>query len=196
MITSIICIVFGVMFCIWPGTILVTLCRIAGLVMLAAGIVLLVQGIRIREMLGRSVRMLPAVVCVVIGIWILARPGVFVSLIPILIGVMLAYHGFKDLVFCLEVKKASSPRWWIGLLVAIATIIIGVILMLHTWLALEIGMMAVSNFSFSPRFNTLKISFSFSPPCLLLRFAMSSIHGVSIGVNPNARYVSLITLCT
>ena len=86
MITSIICIVFGVMFCIWPGTILVTLCRIAGFVLLAAGIVLLVQGIRIREMLGRSVRMLPAVVCVVIGIWILARPGVFVSLIPILIS--------------------------------------------------------------------------------------------------------------
>lgn len=52
MITSIICIVFGVMFCIWPGTILVTLCRIAGLVLLAAGIVLLVQGIRIREMLA------------------------------------------------------------------------------------------------------------------------------------------------
>ena len=71
MITSIICIVFGVMFCIWPGTILVTLCRIAGLVLLAAGIILLVQGIRIREMLGRSVRMLPAVVCVVIGIWII-----------------------------------------------------------------------------------------------------------------------------
>lgn len=84
MITSIICIVFGVMFCIWPGTILVTLCRIAGFVLLAAGIVLLIQGIRIQEMLGRSVWLLPAVVCVVIGIWILARPGVFVSLIPIL----------------------------------------------------------------------------------------------------------------
>ena len=98
--TSIICIVFGVMFCIWPGTILVTLCRIAGFVLLVAGVVLLIQGIRIQEMLGRSVRLLPAVVCVVIGIWILARPGVFVSLIPILIGVMLAYHGFKDLVFC------------------------------------------------------------------------------------------------
>ena len=56
MITSIICIVFGVMFCIWPGTILVTLCRIAGFVLLVAGIVLLIQGIRIQEMLGRSVR--------------------------------------------------------------------------------------------------------------------------------------------
>ena len=143
MITSIICIVFGVMFCIWPGTILVTLCRIAGFVLLVAGIVLLIQGIRIQEMLGRSVRLLPAGVCVVIGIWILAKPGVFVSLIPILIGVMLAYHGVKDLIFSLEVKKGDSPRWWLGLLVAIATIIIGVILMLHTWLALEIGMMAV-----------------------------------------------------
>lgn len=143
MITSIICIVFGVMFCIWPGTILVTLCRIAGFVLLVAGIVLLIQGIRIQEMLGRSVRLLPAGVCVVIGIWILAKPGVFVSLIPILIGVMLAYHGVKDLIFSLEVKKGDSPRWWLGFLVAIATIIIGVILMLHTWLALEIGMMAV-----------------------------------------------------
>ncbi len=108
MITSIICIVFGVMFCIWPGTILVTLCRIAGFVLLAAGIVLLIQGIRIQEMLGRSVWLLPAVVCVVIGIWILARPGVFVSLIPILIGVMLAYHGVKDLIFSLEVKKGQQ----------------------------------------------------------------------------------------
>ena len=81
MITSIICIVFGVMFCIWPGTILVTLCRIAGLVLLAAGIILLIQGIRIREMLGRSVRLLPAIVCVIVGIWILARPGVFISFI-------------------------------------------------------------------------------------------------------------------
>ena len=143
MITSIICIVFGVMFCIWPGTILVTLCRIAGFVLLVAGIVLLIQGIRIQEMLGRSVRLLPAGVCVVIGIWILAKPGVFVSLIPILIVFMLAYHGVKDLIFSLEVKKGDSPRWWLGLLVAIATIIIGVILMLHTWLALEIGMMAV-----------------------------------------------------
>ena len=52
MITSIICIVFGVMFCIWPGTILVTLCRIAGFVLLAAGIVLLIQGIRIQENAG------------------------------------------------------------------------------------------------------------------------------------------------
>ena len=114
MITSIICIVFGVMFCIWPGTILVTLCRIAGFVLLVAGIVLLIQGIRIQEMLGRSVRLLPAGVCVVIGIWILAKPGVFVSLIPILIGVMLAYHGVKDLIFSLEVKKGDSPRWWLG----------------------------------------------------------------------------------
>lgn len=49
MITSIICIVFGVMFCIWPGTILVTLCRIAGFVLLVAGIVLLIQGTVFRK---------------------------------------------------------------------------------------------------------------------------------------------------
>lgn len=143
MAASIICIAFGVMCCVWPGTILVTLCRIMGWVLVAAGAVLLILGIRVQEALGRSVRLLPAVACLVIGIWILLRPGVFVTLIPILIGILMIYHGIKDMLFSVEMKRAKGARWWGGLIVAIVTILLGVLLVLHTWLALEIGMIAV-----------------------------------------------------
>lgn len=141
--TSVLCIVFGIMFCVWPGEILIVLCRVVGAVLLIAGVVLLGMAVAAKEMLGRSVRLVPGVVCVVIGIWILLRPGTFVVLVPILIGILLLYHGVKDLIFCMEVKKGKSAGWWLGLIVAALTIVLGILLILHTWLAIKVGMIFV-----------------------------------------------------
>ncbi len=141
--TSILCIVFGVMFCVWPGEILIILCRVMGVVLVIAGVVLLVMAAAAHEMLGRSVRLVPGVICLVIGIWIVLKPGTFVVLIPILIGVLLPYHGIKDLIFCFEVKKGQGAGWWFGLIFAALTIVLGILLVLHTWLAIKVGMVFV-----------------------------------------------------
>lgn len=141
--TSVICIVFGVLFCVWPGATLIVLCRVVGAVLVIAGIVLLGMAIATHEMLGRAVRLIPGVVSLVIGIWIVSKPGTFIVLIPILIGVLLVYHGVKDFIFCMEVKKGQGARWWIGLIVAVLTIILGLLLVLHTWLAIKVGMVFV-----------------------------------------------------
>jgi uncharacterized membrane protein HdeD (DUF308 family) len=141
--TSVLCVVVGVMFCIWPGEILTVLCRIVGAVLIVAGAVLLIIALKIQEMLGRSVRLIPALICLVLGIWIVLRPGTFIVFIPILIGLLLIYHGVKDFLFCIQVKKGKGARWWLGLIVAALTIVLGVLLVLHTWLAIEIGMIFV-----------------------------------------------------
>lgn len=141
--TSILCIVFGVLFCVWPGEILIVLCRVMGAVLIIAGVVLLGMAVATHEMLGRSVRLVPGVICLVIGIWIVSRPGTFVVLIPILIGVLLLYHGIKDLIFCMEVKKGQGAGWWFGLIFAVLTIVLGILLVLHTWLAIKVGMIFV-----------------------------------------------------
>ena len=143
MMTSILCIVFGVLFCIWPGSILTILCRIVGAALLIMGVVLLVMAWRINEILGRSVRLVPGVVCLVLGIWILLRPGTFLVLIPILIGILLVYHGIKDFIFCVEVKRGSDAKWWIGLVFAVLTLLLGLLLIFRAWKALEIGMIVV-----------------------------------------------------
>lgn len=141
--TSVLCIVFGVMFCVWPGEILIVLCRVMGAVLLIAGIVLVAMAVATHEMLGRSVRLVPGVICLVIGIWILLRPGTFVVLIPILIGILLLYHGVKDLIFCMEVKKGKGAAWWLGVIVAALTIVLGILLIFHSWLAIKVGMIFV-----------------------------------------------------
>ena len=141
--TSILCIVIGVLFCVWPGNMLIILCRVVGAVLLIAGIVLLIMAWKTQDTLGRSVRILPGIVCLVLGIWILARPGAFLVLIPVLIGILLVYHGVKDLMFCLEVKKGPDTRWWFGLIFAVLTLALGFLLIFRAWRALEIGMIFV-----------------------------------------------------
>ncbi len=141
--TSILCIAVGVMFCVWPGEILIMLCRIVGAILLIAGAVLIVAALAAHEKTGRFIRLIPGVICLVIGIWIVSKPGTFVVLIPILIGVLLIYHGIKDLIFCFEVKKGQGAGWWLGLIFAALTIVLGILLVLHTWLAIEIGMIFV-----------------------------------------------------
>lgn len=138
--TSILCVIFGVVFCVWPGATLIVLCRIIGLVLLAAGVLLLGMALAVHEASGRAARLIPSLICLILGIWMTIRPGTFVVLIPTLIGLVLLYHGVKDLVFCLQVKKGKGNGWWVGLIFAALTVVLGVLLVFHSWLAIKIGM--------------------------------------------------------
>ena len=54
MIGYILCIIFGVIICIWPGEVLLTLCRIAGLLVLLLGIFRLVVCIKKSHALNKG----------------------------------------------------------------------------------------------------------------------------------------------
>lgn len=136
---SILCIVIGVLFCIWPGTMLIILCRLVGAVLAIAGAVLMITALRLQEMMGRSVRLVPGLICLIIGLWVLARPGNFVVLIPIFTGILMLYHGIKDISFCLEVKRGTESGWAIGLLFAIATFLLGLFLIIYSWPAVKMA---------------------------------------------------------
>lgn len=141
--TSVLCIVFGILFCIWPGEMLLILCRLVGVVLTIAGIVLLGMALAVHEPMARSLRLIPGVICLVIGVWIIGKPGTFIVLIPILIGILLIYHGVKDVLFCLEVKKGEDSKWWFGLIFAIITLAVGLFLVCNSWFAVKVSMVFV-----------------------------------------------------
>lgn len=134
----ILCIVLGIVICIWPGTILLTLCRIAGLIILIFGIYRLLTCLTGRFAQGGPL-VLGFVLCA-LGVWILSAPGSFLKLIPIVIGLVLIYHGVKECYLCAQVKRRQDRRWWIGLILGILSILFGIFLIRGAFLALEIGM--------------------------------------------------------
>lgn len=136
----ILCIIFGVIICIWPGTVLITICRVAGAVILACGIYNLIMGAKNQNVAVRSFQVIAGIVLCVIGLWILAAPATFLKLIPVVIGLILIYHGIKDIYVSVLIKQGQDKKWWIGLLTAIVTVILGFVLIRCAFRALEIGM--------------------------------------------------------
>ena len=62
-----------------------------------------------------------------VGIWFLLQPAVIVSLIPIVIGVLLLFHGIRALKEILEARKFGFRAWGAGLILAIVSIVCGLI---------------------------------------------------------------------
>ena len=136
----VLCIVLGIVICIWPGTILIALCRIAGLAILIFGIFKLIGCLRANHSISNGGPLFLGIVLCALGIWILSAPGTFLKLIPIVVGLVLIYHGVKECYACVKMRRGNDNRWWIGLLLGILAIIFGVFLIRGAFLALEIGM--------------------------------------------------------
>ena len=64
---------------------------------------------------------------VLMGVIILVQPAVIVSLIPIVIGVVLLFHGFRAIKETIEAKKCGYDAWGANLILAIISLICGFI---------------------------------------------------------------------
>ena len=141
----ILCIIFGAVLCIWPGEILIIICRIAGLVLLVCGALNLILGLKNGGISINGMQTIGGIAHCVIGIWILAAPASFIKLIPIVIGVVLIYHGVRDIYICIKMKRADH-KWWVGLITATVSVVLGIVLIRCAFLAMEIGMMFLGIF--------------------------------------------------
>ena len=134
---SIACIVIGVLFCVWPGSILMFVCRLAGIILFVAGIVFFVWGLIDNETLSRSTKLIPGIIGIVIGLWVLARPYFFVVIIPIVIGILLIYRGVRNLMFCASHAEFKNFGWGSTLVTGIAAVLFGILLMIYSLVAVK-----------------------------------------------------------
>ena len=136
----ILCIVFGIVICIWPGAVLLTFCRIAGLLILLFGIFRLITCAASPYLLHQGYPLAIGVVLCLLGVWILCAPGTFLKLIPMVIGVVLIFNGVKNIYLSVKFKRGSDSWWGISLILGILAVIFGIVLIRCAFLALEIGM--------------------------------------------------------
>lgn len=137
------CIVFGIVICIWPGSVLLAICRIAGLLLLLLGIFRLLVCVKDQHALNKGYPLFVGLLLCVLGIWILSAPGTFLKLIPIVIGVLLIYHGVKNIYTSIQEKQSKDSRWWVSMIIAVLSVVFGIVLMRCAFLALEIGMIFI-----------------------------------------------------
>ena len=94
----------------------------------------------------KQVHLVLTIVFVVIGVWILLKPDFVIGLIPVIVGIILVLHGFYDLQQAVFLGRAKYGFWWLALLFAGLTIVLGGILLWNPFEAMSIAIKFIGVF--------------------------------------------------
>lgn len=140
-VNAVIMVLLGLVLVIWPHILGVMLCYLLGGALVVMGLFQLIGFLR-GERLGfyNKFNMLMGIVLVLLGIWICTQPRIVLSIIPVVVGIIVLFHGLMDIQYTLDIKRTGTSKWWIALIAAIITLIIGLMLVFNPFTAYEITM--------------------------------------------------------
>lgn len=139
--SAVLCIILGIVLAVYPDTSLTLVCRAVGVIVLITGIGFLVSHIRggIFSWFYK-LDLILGILFIILGGYILLSPLGLLSIIPIVFGVLLIYHGISDLGQALELRKYEADRWWISIIIAVVTIALGILVMKNPFQTIDMLM--------------------------------------------------------
>jgi uncharacterized membrane protein HdeD (DUF308 family) len=121
--------IFGIIVLAWPGSTTKVLVFVFGLFVLAAGIAAFAATYAdIKREESFFLSLMVGVVCVVIGIMTMTRPGAATVTVLYLIAAWAIVYGFMIVVSGFEAPKGDSNVKWLLVLTGVLSIILGIIL--------------------------------------------------------------------
>lgn len=119
----------GLVLLVWPELSTSLLCFALGLILLLCGLGDIFVFLRHRDgSLYAALHLITGVILAAVGLWLMARPTLVTVIIPRIVGVLICFHGLGDLGDANTLRKADSPHWTAALLLALVTLVLGVIL--------------------------------------------------------------------
>ncbi len=125
LLSSILCIILGVIFVVWRGGVIDVIGTILSVVMILVGVIYLGSFILSLATFGAST--IVGILILAVGIWFLIQPSLIVSLIPVIIGVGLLFHGIRGVTEAISSKKFGYERWGLDLVFAIICLVCGIV---------------------------------------------------------------------
>ena len=127
-------VVMGICFIAWPNTSIMTVCYTLGAVLLAWGIVKILNFVKNKNKskgLAFQFTLIFGLFLAVAGALIIVFPKVILPVIPVIVGVMLCADGIHKIKVGFDAKKMGSTKWGLILISSIATFIFGICLVIN-----------------------------------------------------------------
>lgn len=128
-IMSVVYIVAGLALIIWPSFMEGMICTILGIVAIVFGIIRLINyfvGDKFEALMRYD--MVIGIFLVGLGLFVLIFPGVVISFLPVVFGLFLILSSLVKLQNAVDLKRLDYDRWWLILILAAVSIVLGVIL--------------------------------------------------------------------
>ena len=130
-VAALITILVGLLLVFWPDLSVSLLCTVLGIASLASGAVYIAGWVSKRKMGQPAFFILPGVLLCALGLWLITRPESVVKLIQYIFGAILIFHGVVDVQGALSLMRQKWSRWWVDMLLAAATAVLGLIIIIN-----------------------------------------------------------------
>ena len=134
LLVSLLYVIMGIIMLFNRGFVLDAVNYIVGILVLLYGVIYMAR------FLGKNAfntlskfSLLAGLLCITFGIYILLNPTLLSSIIPFAAGMLLLVDGFGKFRDAMAFKKVDYRRWWIGLVIAILFIGIGIYMIINAF---------------------------------------------------------------
>ena len=134
LLSSIMCILLGVVFIIWKESVLDVIGSILAFGLILIGVVYLCSFF---------LKMVTNGFSVVMGIWFLINPSIVFSLIPIAIGVVLIFHSIRGIIEAATAMKYEYRHLGVGMIMSVISLILGVLCVVDAFGIMEKAIIVV-----------------------------------------------------
>jgi len=126
-LTSIILLILGIILLIIPGSIVTTVIRIFGLIIIALGVLSIIGS---SKNTNSNVELIYGILISILGLVFVSNPEVIASIIPFILGVWIVIRSLFKLQIVASIRK-TNPEYIKPLIINIITLILGIILMFN-----------------------------------------------------------------
>ena len=141
LLSSVLCIVLGIIFVVWKGGVIDVIGTLLSIAMIIVGIIYLGSFILSLATFGAST--IVGILVLAVGIWFLIQPSLIVSLVPVILGVGLVFHGIRAVTEAVNAKKYGYEKWGMDLVFAIICLVCGLVCVFCTLTVLKQFIMLV-----------------------------------------------------
>lgn len=128
LLRGLVAIIFGILVLVWPGATTLVLIILFGAFALVDGVFSLVASIMAAKRGEKwASQLLLGLVGILIGVVVLARPGVGILAVLLVIAIWAIITGFISLFTAIELPREVKGRWVLGL-AGVLAIIVGILL--------------------------------------------------------------------
>jgi uncharacterized membrane protein HdeD (DUF308 family) len=131
-LTALVTIVFGAILVMWPDRSVSLMCSLLGGALVICGVLYVIGWFgRKRQAGSPSLMVIPGVVLIGLGIWLVTSAGAVIALIQYVFGAVVIFHGILDLQGAVSLAGGHAKRWWLELLLALLTLGLGAAILVN-----------------------------------------------------------------
>lgn len=135
-VSAILYVLLGLALLARPELSTTVLCTALGVVLILRGVSDILDCVFHRDgSLYYALHLVAGIILTAIGVWLVARPTLIAVVIPRIIGVLILFHGCKNLGDALTLRKNQSSRAMAAMILGIVTIALGALLVVNPFSA-------------------------------------------------------------